>query len=222
MSKSSRSKSSKSKRKQGHNQKESAARRQRKPGTWLTVALVVDHSSRSFSGCLLTAVARLDPTYLDRPWALWIDGLAFPGAIVVAADWHLDTWSENGARTYMPGRLILALVIGLVTVGIWSVFYMVLPWPFSAGLAAHQVELLLSKHEVNSMKNKDTESQSKSLPHQVFLAGLGALALTFNTVSHLTPAWSSADSRQPPRLKCLSCRRSVQPVAAAIKEWPIH
>jgi len=36
------------------------------------------------------------------------------------------------------------------------------------------------------MKNKDTESQSKSLPHQVFLAGLGALALTFNTVSHLT------------------------------------
>jgi polyhydroxyalkanoate synthesis regulator phasin len=36
------------------------------------------------------------------------------------------------------------------------------------------------------MENKDIETQSKSLLHQVFLAGLGALALTLDKVSHLT------------------------------------
>jgi polyhydroxyalkanoate synthesis regulator phasin len=36
------------------------------------------------------------------------------------------------------------------------------------------------------MESNDTETQQKSLPHQAFLASLGALALTLETVSHLT------------------------------------
>ena len=89
----------------------------------MTVALVVI-ILHGLLAAVYYAVARLDTTYLDRPWALGLMALHFLANVVAAIGiWN---WQKWGLYVY-AGSTILALVIGLVTVGIWSVFYMVLP-----------------------------------------------------------------------------------------------
>jgi hypothetical protein len=122
MSKSSKSKSSKT-----HSTRRTPKKAQQAPkktrGTWLTVALVVI-ILHGLAAAIFYATARLNTTYLDRPWALSLMALHFLANVVAAIGiWN---WQKWGPYVYAASA-ILALVVGLVTVGIWSVFYMVLP-----------------------------------------------------------------------------------------------
>jgi lipoprotein signal peptidase len=122
MSKSSKSKATKSKATKA-NQKKTQHAPKKIRGTWLTVALVVI-VLHGLLAAVFYATARLNTTYLDRPWALSLMALHFLANVVAAIGiWN---WQKWGLYVY-AGSAVLALVVGLVTVGIWSVFYMVLP-----------------------------------------------------------------------------------------------
>jgi hypothetical protein len=92
-------------------------------GTWLTVALVVIvvHGLAAF---IFFTLARLDATYLNKTWALSLMGVHSLANLVAAVGiWY---WQKWGPYLYAASA-VLALVVGLVTVGAWAAFYMVLP-----------------------------------------------------------------------------------------------
>ena len=92
-------------------------------GTWLTIALVVI-VLHGLAAAIFYAVARTDTTYLDKTWALSLMAVHFLANVVAAVGiWY---WKKWGVYVY-AGSAILAVVVGLLTVGIWSLFYMVLP-----------------------------------------------------------------------------------------------
>jgi hypothetical protein len=92
-------------------------------GSWLTIALVV-MVLHGLAAAIFYAVARLDTTYMDKTWAISLMALHFLANVLAAVGiWY---WQKWGLYVY-AGSTILALVVGLMTVGIWSVFYMVLP-----------------------------------------------------------------------------------------------
>ncbi len=122
MSKSSKSKSSKSKSSNVYHKKAQQPPRKIR-GTLLTIALVVI-VLHGLAAAVFYAVARLDTTLIDRPWVLGLMSLHFLANVVAAIGiWY---WKKWGMYIY-AGSSILALVVGLLTVGIWSVFYMLLP-----------------------------------------------------------------------------------------------
>jgi hypothetical protein len=117
------SKSSKVTKSSKANQKKAQKAPRKTRGTLLTIALVVI-VLHGLIAALFYTTARLDTTYLDRPWALGLMALHFLLNVVAAVGiWYWQKW----AMYVYAGSAILALVVGLLTVGIWSVFYMVLP-----------------------------------------------------------------------------------------------
>jgi hypothetical protein len=92
-------------------------------GPWLTIALAVI-VLHGLAAAIFYAVARLDTTIVDKPWALGLMSLHFLANVVAAVGiWYWQKWSLH----LYAYSAILAVVVGLVTIGIWSVFYMVLP-----------------------------------------------------------------------------------------------
>jgi hypothetical protein len=91
-------------------------------GPWLTAGLVLI-ILHGLVAAVYYFVARLDPS-LNRPMILGLMSLHFLANVVAAiAIWY---WKQWGIYVYI-GSTIVALVVGLVTVGIWATFYMVLP-----------------------------------------------------------------------------------------------
>ena len=67
---------------------------------------------------------RVETAILDRPWILTLMIIhSLANAIAAAGIWFWKKW----ALYIYAGSTILALIVGLVSVGIWSVFYVVLP-----------------------------------------------------------------------------------------------
>ena len=67
---------------------------------------------------------RLDTAYLSKPW---VSGLMAVHSLAnVIAALGIFWWKKWGLYIY-AGSTILAVVLGLITIGIWSLFYFVLP-----------------------------------------------------------------------------------------------
>ena len=98
----------------------------RKPverGTILTVLLVIMVIHGIFATILYYNL-RVDETYITRPWLLTLMVVhSLANAIAALGIWKWKMW---GWQLYIAST-VLSLVVGLLTVGIWSVFYMVLP-----------------------------------------------------------------------------------------------
>ena len=91
-------------------------------GTALTVALVII-ILHGLLAAIYYAVARLDPS-LDRTWPLALMSLHFLLNLIAAIGiWN---WKQWGIYLYAASA-ILAVVVGLMTIGIWSLFYLALP-----------------------------------------------------------------------------------------------
>ena len=110
--------------KSSKNKQKKAQHKPRKTrGTLLTIALVV-MILHGLLAAIFYAVARFDTTNLDRPWALGLMVVHFLANVAAAVG--LFYWQKWAMYVY-AGSTIIAVVVGLLTVGIWSVFYMVLP-----------------------------------------------------------------------------------------------
>jgi len=129
MSKSSRSKQSKSKKTQQKSQpsaQRSTARQKvvhKERGTVLTILLVVMALHGMFAAYFYYTV-RTQQAVLSRPMIISLMIVHSLANIAAAAGiWYWKKWAlyVYGAST------VLALVVGLITVGAWSVFYVVLP-----------------------------------------------------------------------------------------------
>jgi hypothetical protein len=93
-------------------------------GTLLSIALVVMVLHGLFAA-VYYAVAKVDSAYMDRSWLISLMVLHFLANVVAAIGiWY---WKKWGVYIYI-GSTILAVVVGLLSIGIWSVFYMVLPF----------------------------------------------------------------------------------------------
>ena len=67
---------------------------------------------------------RLDTAYLSKPW---VSGLMAVHSLAnVIAALGIFWWKKWGLYIY-AGSTVLAVVLGLITIGIWSLFYFVLP-----------------------------------------------------------------------------------------------
>jgi hypothetical protein len=106
--------------------KKSKYHARRKPlerGTILTILLVAIAVHGIFATVLYYNL-RVNETYITRPWLLTfmvVHSLA--NVIAAVGIWQ---WKKWGWQLYM-GSTVLSLVVGLLTVGMWSAFYMVLP-----------------------------------------------------------------------------------------------
>jgi hypothetical protein len=93
-------------------------------GFWLglILVLIVVHG---LAAALFYYYVRVTPAFeLSRPWIITLASLHFlANAVAAVAIWF---WKKWGWYIYM-GSAVLGLVLGLVTVGIWSAFYMILP-----------------------------------------------------------------------------------------------
>lgn len=68
---------------------------------------------------------RTQQSYLERPVILGLMLLhSFANVIAAAGIWYWKKW----AIYLYAGSTILAVVVGLISVGAWSLFYMVLPF----------------------------------------------------------------------------------------------
>lgn len=95
--------------------------KQRDP--WLTFLLLLV----AFHGLFATYffyTLRVEEAIISRPWILTL--MMIHSAANVIAAVGLWNWKMWGWKLYVLSAA-LALVVGLVSVGIWSVFYMVLP-----------------------------------------------------------------------------------------------
>jgi len=129
MSKSSKSKQSKNKKPQQKPQsstqrtavRQKTIRKER--GTLLTIALVLIALHGIVAGYLFYA-QYTQSEYLSRPWVIGLMVVHSLANVVAAVGiWY---WKQWGLYVYAASTL-LAVVVGLVTVGVWSVFYFLLP-----------------------------------------------------------------------------------------------
>lgn len=129
MPKSSRSKHSKSKKTQQKSQ--SAAQHStsqqktvhRERGTWLTIVLVVMALHGLFAAYFYYTVRTQEAT-LSRPMIISLMVVHSLANIAAAVGiWYWKKW----ALYVYAASTVLAVVVGLLSVGAWSVFYMVLP-----------------------------------------------------------------------------------------------
>jgi len=108
------------------NQKKGKKAPKKTRGTLLTIALIV-MVLHGLAAAIFYAVARQDAiqtNYMDRPWLIGLMSLHFLANVVAAVGiWYWKKW----AMYVYAGSTILAVVVGLLSVGVWSVFYMVLP-----------------------------------------------------------------------------------------------
>lgn len=92
-------------------------------GTFLTILLVIMALHGIVAG-IFYYYARLDDSVVSRPWLLMLMSIHFFANVVAAIGiWKWKMW---GWQLYIASS-VLALVVGLLAIGIWSVFYMVLP-----------------------------------------------------------------------------------------------
>lgn len=97
--------------------------RPKERGTWLTLALVVMVLHGAL-GAYLFYTVRVGEPYLDRPWILTLMVIHFLANLLAAVGiWY---WKKWGLYVYAAST-VLAVVVGLLSIGIWSVFYFVLP-----------------------------------------------------------------------------------------------
>ena len=120
------SKSKKKNRSQNQPPKKSKYHARRKPverGTTLTILLVIMALHGIFATIMYYSL-RVDETYMSRPWLLTLMVLhSLANVIAAAGIWKWKMW---GWQLYFAST-VLSLVVGLLTVGMWSAFYMVLP-----------------------------------------------------------------------------------------------
>lgn len=102
------------------------ARKANKPkvrGTLLSILLVIMGLHGALAAYLYYTV-RMEGSPLERPWILTLMVVHFLANIVAAVGiWY---WKKWGLYVYV-GSTILALVVGLLAVGVWSIFYMAFP-----------------------------------------------------------------------------------------------
>jgi len=92
-------------------------------GTVLTILLVIMGLHGILGGIIYYAL-RMDTASISKPWLLGLMSLHFlMNVVAVVGIWF---WKKWGLYVYAAST-ILALVVGLVSIGIWSVFYMILP-----------------------------------------------------------------------------------------------
>ena len=92
-------------------------------GTVLTILLVIMALHGLIAGYFYYFNSK-DTASLDRPWILSLMAIHFfANVVAVVGIWY---WKKWGLYVYAAST-VLALVVGLLSVGIWSVFYMVLP-----------------------------------------------------------------------------------------------
>ena len=92
-------------------------------GTVLTILLVIMGLHGILAGYLYYTL-RVEGAYLDRTWILTLMSVHFLANVVAAVGiWYWKKW----ALYVYAASTVLALVVGLISVGIWSVFYMFLP-----------------------------------------------------------------------------------------------
>ena len=92
-------------------------------GTFLTILLVIIGLHGIVAG-IFYYYARLDDSIVTRPWLLMLMAIHFFANVISAVGiWKWKMW---GWQLYVAST-VLALVVGLLAIGIWSVFYMILP-----------------------------------------------------------------------------------------------
>jgi hypothetical protein len=91
-------------------------------GFWLSLLLVVMALHGVFGTVLYYAIRTQDA--LDKPWIISLMVLhSLANVIAAIGIWFWKKW----ALYLYAASTVLALVVGLISVGIWSVFYMILP-----------------------------------------------------------------------------------------------
>ena len=105
--------------------KKSKYHARRKPverGTVLTVLLVIMALHGIVATVLYNSLGKED--YITRPWLVTLMVIhSLANVIAAVGIWQ---WKKWGWQLYIAST-VLSLVVGLLTVGMWSAFYMVLP-----------------------------------------------------------------------------------------------
>ncbi len=92
-------------------------------GIWVQLLLIFMAVHGIFASYFYYTVRTQEP-YLDRPMILTLMVIHSLANVVAAVGiWYWKKW----ALYVYAGSTILALVVGLLTVGVWSVFYFMLP-----------------------------------------------------------------------------------------------
>jgi len=92
-------------------------------GIWVQLLLIFMAVHGIFASYFYYTVRTQEP-YLDRPMILTLMVIHSLANVVSAVGiWYWKKW----ALYVYAGSTILALVVGLLTVGVWSVFYFMLP-----------------------------------------------------------------------------------------------
>ena len=92
-------------------------------GALLTILLVI-MALHGLAATYLFYSLRIDESMISRPWLLTLMAIhSFANVIAAVGIWKWKMWAWN---LYIAST-ILSLAVGLVSIGMWSVFYMVLP-----------------------------------------------------------------------------------------------
>jgi hypothetical protein len=92
-------------------------------GTVLTIFLVLIALHGILAG-ILYYTERMDNSTLDRPWILSLMVVHSLANVVAAVGiWY---WKRWGLYVYSAST-VLGVVVGLLAIGAWSLFYMILP-----------------------------------------------------------------------------------------------
>ena len=102
------------------NYKKKAVTRHKERGTILTILLIIMAIHGIFAAYLYSTGA----PEVQRPWIIGM--MVVHSLADIAAAVGIWYWKKWGLYVYAAST-VLALVAGLISVGIWSVFYMVLP-----------------------------------------------------------------------------------------------
>lgn len=102
------------------NKKKKAVKKER--GALLTIVLIIMALHGIFAAYLYSTMTTAPE--VQRPWIIGMMVLHFLANVAAAVG--IFYWKKWGLYVYTAST-ILALVAGLISVGMWSVFYMVLP-----------------------------------------------------------------------------------------------
>ena len=92
-------------------------------GALLTILLVI-MALHGLAATYLFYSLRIDESMISRPWLLTLMAIhSLANVIAAVGSWKWKMWAWN---LYIAST-ILSLAVGLVSIGMWSVFYMVLP-----------------------------------------------------------------------------------------------
>jgi len=110
------------------NQKSGMSTKGKKPvkkvhGTWLIIALVIMGVHGIFAAFLYNSLSTAPE--IQRPWIITMMVIHSLADVVAAIG--IFYWKKWALYVYAASTII-ALVAGLISVGMWSVFYMILPF----------------------------------------------------------------------------------------------